>query len=162
MQDERDDRVAVLEDAAAVLDEWRPWVEGSLYDVCLDIRRLAKSGPLPMTELNTSRPGVVTFTESASACPSTGAKADWPSGHCEQSYGSVTTIAHPSTDGTSSHPPPPMFPRLDSIPHPTQNQMHPYYVHHPPNPPDPPNPFTSSHQSHPTFYSPHHPQPIQP
>jgi hypothetical protein len=75
MQDERDDRVAALEDATVVLNDWRPWVEASLYDVCLEIRRLAKSRPLPTTEPNTSCLGVITFNELASVRPSVGAKA---------------------------------------------------------------------------------------
>jgi hypothetical protein len=37
MQDERDDRVAALEDATVVLNDWRPWVEASLYDIRLEI-----------------------------------------------------------------------------------------------------------------------------
>ncbi|CAD6264066.1 unnamed protein product [Miscanthus lutarioriparius] len=40
LQDERDERVSALESAASVLEEWRPFVEGTLDDVCLEVPRL--------------------------------------------------------------------------------------------------------------------------
>lgn len=70
IRDERHDRVAALEDAAAVFDEWRPWVEASIHDMRLEIKRATQPRASSSTD-----PGVVSFPELASARPSAGAKA---------------------------------------------------------------------------------------
>ncbi|XP_021317789.1 uncharacterized protein LOC110435983 [Sorghum bicolor] len=103
MRDERDDRVAALEDAAVVFDEWRPWVEASVHDICLEIKRLKGVERSPATRTSSGRLGVAPFTESASARPPAGEKADWPNGHREQGYGSVTTLAHPAVHDTLAY-----------------------------------------------------------
>ena len=138
MRDERDDRVAALEDAAVVFDEWRPWLEASVHDIRLEIKRLKGVERSPATRTSSGRLGVAPFTESASARPPAGEKADWPNGHREQGYGSVTTLAHPAVHGTCDHPP--AFPKMNPIPSapiPSPTQFHPYRVHHPTLPPDP-------------------------
>jgi hypothetical protein len=43
IRDERDDRVSALEGAAAAYEEWRPWVEASIYDVRFDFHRALNS-----------------------------------------------------------------------------------------------------------------------
>ncbi|CAD6232454.1 unnamed protein product [Miscanthus lutarioriparius] len=40
LRDERDERVSTLESAAAVLEDWRPFVDGTLDDIRLEIKRL--------------------------------------------------------------------------------------------------------------------------
>ena len=104
IRDERDDRVEALENAHQVLDEWRPWVEASIYDIRREIRR--SSNP----DLRSAQHGAVRIFESASARPSAGEKVDWPSWHCEQGYGSVTTIAPPLNHGMNSSRPLLFFP----------------------------------------------------
>lgn len=69
MRDERNDRVTALEDTTAVFEDWRPWVEASLYDVFLEIRRLSKPAPPTATELVTHYLGTIRFNELASVCP---------------------------------------------------------------------------------------------
>jgi hypothetical protein len=83
MQDERDDRVAALEDVAAVFDEWRPWVEASFHDIRLEIKRLNGVERTPATRTSTGHHSNAPFIELASARPPAGEKADWPSGHRE-------------------------------------------------------------------------------
>lgn len=108
--DERDARVEALKGAQQVFDEWRPWVEASIHDLRLEVKRLAKPVPQPTTQTSAANPGVVSFVESDSAHPSAGATSDWPYGHREKGYGSVTTLTHTPFHGTSSLPPPPVFP----------------------------------------------------
>jgi hypothetical protein len=43
IRDERDDRVAALEDAAAAFGEWKPWIEAFVEDTRFELRRDACS-----------------------------------------------------------------------------------------------------------------------
>lgn len=168
--DELDDRVSALEGAAEVFEEWRPWVEASIHDIRLEIKRFAKPDPSSScpqkVSASSARPAVVSsgtwidpewgapktahagaehFPEMASARPSAKAKAVWPSGHHVQGYGSVTTVTPPQGFGKTHLP-------LPS--HPPQFHTQPYPVH-PPHPPDPSHPHhghLNQHNSHPTYY----------
>jgi len=154
IHDERDDRVSALEGAAEVFDEWRPWVEASIYDIQREMNRSNVRASSPTAERPGKLFGATVINKSASARPSAGEGADWPSGHCEQGYGSVTTVAPPLTHGMPRpHPPLSVLPRLNPIPHPWPHQAQPCPVLPPPIPPDPhPLPAHSSH-FHP---NPHH------
>ena len=147
IRDERDDQVSTLEGAAEVFDEWRPWVEASIYDIRREMGRFNNRASSPTAVRTRRLYGATVVNKSASACPSAGEGADWPRGHYEQGYGSVTTVAPPLTHGMSHlHPPLSVLPRLNPIPNPTPTQTHPYSVLPPSIPPDPhPFPIPSSH-----------------
>jgi hypothetical protein len=50
IRDERDDRVSALEGAAEVFDEWRPWVEASIYDIRREMNRSNIRASSPMAD----------------------------------------------------------------------------------------------------------------
>jgi hypothetical protein len=77
LRDERDARVSALETAAAIVEEWRPFVDGTIDDIRLDLRRLKD-------QWDRSSPGMVISLVhgSTAARPSAaGIEVDWPDGH---------------------------------------------------------------------------------
>lgn len=54
---ENDDRVMMLEAVAATVEEWRPYIDGSIDDMRLEIRRLKQARDRTPLELGSIQPG---------------------------------------------------------------------------------------------------------
>jgi hypothetical protein len=124
----QDARVEALERVATSFEDWRPGLEGTLDDVCLEVSKLSKnreramrdrSPPLLPTVPPSSRDPMLQLQEhfiysSASGRPPAADFVDSPSGHCSDNYhrvdgfGSITTVAHPPVKGAYSLPSPPL------------------------------------------------------
>lgn len=73
LRDERDERVSVLESAAAVLEEWRPYIEGMLDDLRLGVRSLKQQWDGSLLGTSSAPPGLMIspVRESTTARPPT-------------------------------------------------------------------------------------------
>jgi hypothetical protein len=112
--DERDERVSALESAAAILEEWRPFVKGTLDNIRFDLQRLKEQWDGSPLDPSSAPPGmeISPVFESTAARPSdAGIEVDWPDGHRsaplarERGYGSVTTIVPNPNNGKFNAPP---------------------------------------------------------
>jgi hypothetical protein len=162
LRDERDERVSILESAAAVLEEWRPFVDGTLDDIRLDLRRLKEQWDRSPLVPSSVPPGMVIspVNESTAARPSAvGIEVDWPDGHRsapsarERGAGSMTTQVPNPNNGTLQVLPPMQF----------NSCLQPYNpVNRPPNPPPQPPIPPSTYYCAPTHPPEPPPLPIPP
>lgn len=170
IHDERDDRVAALETAAADLGSWRPEVEGIVDDLKAEVKRLtqeykASSSQAPYLSLGGSPPPTA-------ARPTTGAPAVSPKGpgsallNRDVGFGSPATFSNIPVTGKPPDPPP--LPQLSfpasssAIPRPTPTLPYrpPLQLTIPPRPPysQPNSQAASPNLQHQPSHYPNHPQ----
>lgn len=147
LRDERDERVAALESASAILEEWRPFVDGTLDDVRLELRRLKQRVDRSLLDSGSAPPGmeISVDREPIAARPfAAGFEISWPNGHrsapsaWERDHGSpLTQIPNPN-NGKPTAPPRQMQLIPCSQPCVAMNR-----------PPDPPPPTSKNHYHRP-------------
>ena len=151
IQDERDERVAVLETANEAIEAWRPRIESSLFTVRSEVDRLARLWDGSAAAPTNGHPRPAAQHELVAGRASAGSPTDWPRGHGassttrESGHGPIVAMAPFPANGTSpvTYPPDP----------------HLMHTHHHPPPPYPPPP-PPANPPPPYFQPPPQPQPL--